>query len=291
MEHFDEVRRYSRQIVLPEVGVAGQQRLAAARVLVIGAGGLGSPALLYLAGAGVGTIGIVDDDLIDLSNLPRQVIHDSSAIGSSKVESAAARIAALNPLVEVRRHELRLAPDNARQIIRDYDLVIDGSDNFPTRYLVNDACVMEDKPLVFGALSRYDGQISVLVSGELPRLGEAHAAAGASGVKPSAGTKPPCYRCLFPQPPPPGSVPSCAEAGVLGPLPGVVGALLASEALKSILRLGEPLLGRLLLVDLFGASTATIEIRRDQGCKVCGADPSITRLIEDYEAYCAAPSN
>ena len=285
----DEVRRYSRQIVMPEIGLAGQQRLAGARVLVVGAGGLGTPALLYLAGAGVGTLGIVDDDVVDLSNLHRQVIHDSSGVGSSKAASAAAAMARLNPLVEVETHEIRLDSSNARETVRAYDLVVDGSDNFPTRYLVNDACVLEGKPLVFGAVSRFDGQVAVLASDRLPRLDEFHSDDDreAAAARHDGSVRPPCYRCLFPSPPAPGSVPSCAEAGVLGPLPAVVGGLMTAEVLKLILGFGESLLGRLLLVDLLEPGTMPITVERDPGCPVCGDDPTIHELI-DYQAFCAA---
>lgn len=278
---------------MPEIGIAGQARLASARVLVVGAGGLGTPALLYLAGAGVGVIGVVDDDVVDASNLHRQVIHNTAAVGAKKTASAASRLTDLNPGVEVRRHDLRLSANNAREIVRGYDLVIDGSDNFPTRYLVNDSCVLEGKPLVFGALSRFDGQVSVLVGDRLPRLEDPtrdDAPAASEGPFAKKPARPPCYRCLFPQPPPPGTVPSCAEAGVLGPLPGVIGSLLASEALKLILGLGRPLSGRLLLVDLLEAESTQIAVDRDEDCPVCGDTPSITELI-DYEAFCGLPAS
>ena len=246
----EEIGRYARQLVLPEVGVDGQQRLAAARVLVVGAGGLGTPALLYLAGAGVGTIHLIDHDEVDVSNLHRQVIHGTSAVGSGKAESAARRLRELNSHVTVVRDARRLEAAIARDLVREYDLVVDGSDNFPTRYLVNDACVMERRPLVFGAVSRFDGQVTVLVGGE------------------REGERPPCYRCLFPAPPAPGAVPSCAEAGVLGTLPAVIGSYMATEALKLILGLGRPLHGRLMLVDLLEAETTIVAVDRDPACPV-----------------------
>lgn len=288
----EQVARYARQLILPEVGIAGQKRLSEASVLVVGAGGLGTPALLYLAGAGVGRLGIVDDDVVDVSNLHRQVIHDSAAVGKAKAGSAAARIAALNPHVSVAVHAHRLVADNARSLFDGYDLVIDASDNFPTRYLVNDACVFENKPLVFGAVSRYDGQVAVLVNGVITRDAKAgHDEGVASGGETSsiaganANERPPCYRCLFPSPPAPGTVPSCAEAGVIGPLPAVVGGYLASEALKLILGIGDPLLGRLLLVDLLAPATTPIAVERDRACQVCGDSPTIIEPV-DYDAFC-----
>ncbi|HZJ09057.1 MAG TPA: molybdopterin-synthase adenylyltransferase MoeB [Trueperaceae bacterium] len=284
----DQVERYSRQLVLPEVGIEGQIRLAAARVLVVGAGGLGTPALLYLAGAGVGTLGVVDHDIVELSNLHRQVIHDSAAVGIGKAESAAARLAALNPHVKVDVHDVRLDSSNARALVRDYDIVVDGSDNFPTRYLVNDACVLERKPLVFGAVSRFDGQVTVLVSDELKPQAANGPPIGPASRTPDEGARgdrPPCYRCLFPTPPAPGTVPNCAEAGVLGVLPAIVGGFMAAETLKLILGLGSPLAGRLLLVDLLEPATTPIVVERDPDCPVCGEKPSITELI-DYEAFC-----
>jgi adenylyltransferase/sulfurtransferase len=254
---------------MPEVGADGQRRLADASVLVVGAGGLGSPALLYLAGAGVGRLGVVDFDAVDLSNLHRQVLHTTADVGRPKVASAHEHLAALNPDVVVEEHGLRLDSLNALDLIGRYDVVLDGSDNFPTRYLVNDACVITGTPLVYGALSRFEGQVSVLATGSAP-----------------------CYRCLFPTPPPPGAVPSCAEAGLLGVLTGVVGSLMATEALR--LTLGgfgvdgstAGLVGSLLLVDLLAPSFTAIEVSQDPDCPVCGERPTITALI-DYEAFCA----
>lgn len=263
-----QLQRYSRQIVMPEVGAQGQQRLTDTSVLVVGAGGLGSPALLYLAGAGVGRLGIVDSDVVDLSNLQRQVLHATADVGRPKAESAEHRLKALNPEVRIDVHQLHLDSHNALAIIGDYDIVLDGSDNFPTRYLVNDACVLTGKPLVYGALSRFEGQVSVLAGGAAP-----------------------CYRCLFPTPPPPGTVPSCAEAGVLGVLTGVVGSLMATEALRLALggfgeqETSQGLAGRLLLVDLLEPGFTTIAIVRDSDCPVCGDQPTVTALI-DYQRFC-----
>lgn len=256
-----ELLRYARHLALPGVGEAGQARLKAARVLLVGAGGLGSPAALYLAAAGVGTIGLVDDDRVDVSNLQRQVLHGTAAVGSSKVESAAARLQDLNPGVTLRRHATRLTAANALEILRDYDVVIDGSDNFPTRYLVNDACVLLGKPDVYGAILRFEGQVSVFGKGG------------------------PCYRCLYREPPPPHLVPSCEEAGVLGVLPGIIGSIQALEAMKLILAVGEPLVGRLLLFDGLKLVTRELQLSRDPECPVCGEHPTVTQLI-DYEAFC-----
>ena len=261
-----ELLRYSRHLLLPEVGVEGQERLGAARVLVIGAGGLGSPAALYLAAAGVGTIGLVDFDTVDVTNLQRQIMHGTAAVGRPKLESAAARLADLNPHVAVVPHAVRLSTDNARQIIAGYDVVVDGTDNFPTRYLVNDACVLEGRPLVYGSIFRFDGQASVF-----------DAARG------------PCYRCLYPEPPPPGLVPSCAEGGVLGVLPGIIGSIQALEAIKLILAIGEPLVGRLVLVDALRFRIRELALRKDPDCPVCGTSPSVTELI-DYDAFCGVPA-
>jgi adenylyltransferase/sulfurtransferase len=244
------------------VGVAGQERLASARVLLIGAGGLGSPAALYLAAAGVGTLGIVDADLVDLTNLQRQILHDTAGVGRAKTESARERLHALNPRVEVVTHPVRLDSANALEILSGYDLTLDGSDNFPTRYLVNDASVLLRKPYVYGSIFRFDGQVSLFGAPEGP-----------------------CYRCLFAEPPPPDLVPNCAEAGVLGVLPGLVGSLMATEAIKWILGTGESLVGRLLLVDALRMRFREIALRRDPACAACGPEPSVTRLI-DYEAYC-----
>ena len=260
-----ELLRYSRHLLLPEVGVEGQARLGAARVLVIGAGGLGSPAALYLAAAGIGTIGLVDFDAVDVTNLQRQIMHGTAMIGRPKLESASARLADLNPHVAVVPHAVRLASDNARGIIAAYDVVVDGTDNFPTRYLVNDACVLEGKPLIYGSIFRFDGQASVF-----------DAARG------------PCYRCLYPEPPPPGLVPSCAEGGVLGVLPGIIGSIQALEAIKLVLGIGESLVGRLVLVDALRFRIRELTLRKDPECPVCGSSPSLTELI-DYEAFCGIP--
>jgi len=249
-------------LTLPEVGTSGQERLRRARVLLVGAGGLGSPAALYLAAAGVGRLGIVDGDVVELSNLQRQILHGTAATGHPKTESARQRLADLNPHVTVDCYPVRLSAENAREILGAYDLAIDGSDNFPTRYLVNDASVLLGKPYVYGSIFRFDGQVSVF------------AAPGG-----------PCYRCLFADPPPPDLVPNCAEAGVLGVLPGLVGSLQALEAIKWILGAGEPLIGRLLLVDALRVKFRELSVTRDPECQVCGAHPSVTELI-DYEAFC-----
>ncbi|MGE0440988.1 MAG: molybdopterin-synthase adenylyltransferase MoeB [Gemmatimonadales bacterium] len=258
----DELIRYARHLTLAEVGIAGQERLRGARVLVVGAGGLGSPALLYLAAAGVGTLGVVDFDRVDLTNLQRQIVHGTGAVGTPKLDSAVARLHDLNPTVTIEPHPVRLTSANARSLVARYDLVLDGSDNFPTRYLVNDACILERRPFVYGSIFRFEGQVSVF---------------GAPGG--------PCYRCLFADPPPVGLVPSCAEAGVLGVLPGVIGTLQATEAIKLILGIGAPLAGRLLLYDGLAARTREIGVRRDPSCAVCGDQPTVTDLI-DYEAFC-----
>lgn len=262
----EQLDRYARHIILPGVGAEGQRLLLDARVLVVGAGGLGSPVLLYLAAAGVGHIVLVDDERVDASNLQRQVLHGTSTVGQAKTASAAARIADLNPDVSLEAHDERLTRANARALVRSADLVVDGSDNFPTRYLVNDACVLEATPLVYGALSQFEGQISVFAARHGGRQG-------------------PCYRCLFPQPPKPGSVPNCAEAGVLGVLPGIVGSLMAAEALKLLLALGSPLIGALLHVDAAGATFRRFELERDPACPVCGDTPTVTELV-DYQAFC-----
>ncbi len=265
----DELIRYARHLTLAEVGVAGQERLKAARVLIVGAGGLGSPAALYLAAAGVGTIGIVDADRVDLTNLQRQILHGTAAVGRDKVASAEDRLRDLNPLVTVVPHALRLDSSNVAAVLGGYNLVLDGSDNFPTRYLINDAAVRAGKPVIYGAIFRFAGQVSVL---------------GAPGG--------PCYRCLYPDPPDPRLVPNCAEAGVLGVLPGVIGTLQATEAIKWLLGIGEPLIGRLLVYDALAASTTTIAVRRDRGCPACGESPTLTGPI-DYEDFCrtAAPTD
>ncbi|NOT08551.1 MAG: molybdopterin-synthase adenylyltransferase MoeB [Gemmatimonadales bacterium] len=257
-----ELIRYARHLTLPEVGMAGQERLRQARVLLIGAGGLGSPAALYLAAAGIGTLGIVDADRVDLTNLQRQVLHGTGAVDMPKTESAAVRLHDLNPHVDLRLHSVRLTSQNAREIVGGYDIAVDGSDNFPTRYLVNDASVLLGKPYVYGSIFRFDGQVSLF---------------GAPGA--------PCYRCLFAEPPPPDLVPNCAEAGVLGVLPGIVGTLQALEAIKWILGAGESLAGRLILFDALRLRFRELAVVRDPGCAVCGDRPTVTELI-DYEAYC-----
>ena len=262
----DEVQRYSRHLIIPEVGVEGQRRLKDARVVCIGAGGLGSPASLYLAAAGVGTLGIVDFDVVDLSNLQRQILYSSADVGRRKVEAAASRLTSLNPEVRVVVHDTPLSSANALDILRDYDVVVDGADNFPTRYLVNDACVLLGKPNAYGSIFRFDGQASVF------------------------GTKGgPCYRCLYPEPPPPGLVPSCAEGGVLGVLPGIIGTIQATEAIKLVLGIGNTLAGRLLLLDALTMEFRTMKLRRDPACPVCGDHPTVTALI-DYQQFCGVPS-
>lgn len=263
----EELARYSRHLIMPEVTRAGQRKLKAARVLCLGAGGLGSPAALYLAAAGVGTIGLVDHDRVDLSNLQRQILHGTSDVGRAKVESGAERLREMNPHIEIVAHDAQLTSANAMEIVRDYDVVIDGSDNFPTRYLSNDVCVFLRKPLVYGSVFRFDGQMSVFA----PHLGG------------------PCYRCLFPEPPPAGSVPNCAEAGVLGVLPGIIGLLQTSEALKLVLGIGESMMGRLLHFDALKMKFREFNLRRDRECPVCGDRPSITEPI-DYEQFCGVKS-
>lgn len=257
-----EVARYSRHLIMPEVGVAGQKRLKAASVLLIGAGGLGSPLGLYLAAAGVGRIGLVDFDVVDFSNLHRQVLHGTPDVGRPKLHSARDRLCDINPEVQLDLHETRLTSANALALFAPYDIIIDGTDNFPTRYLVNDACVLLNKANVYGSIFRFDGQASVF----LPRVG-------------------PCYRCLYPEPPPPGEVPSCAEGGVLGILPGLVGCIQATEAVKLILGQGETLVGRLLQYDALQMSFREFKVRRNPKCPICGDQPTITRLI-DYEQFC-----
>lgn len=257
-----EIARYARQVALPEVGIEGQERLKRARVLVIGAGGLGSPVASYLAATGVGTLGIVDCDAVDLSNLHRQLLYDTSDIGSRKVAAASAKIRALNPNVEVIAFDTELTRENALDIIRGFDLVVDGTDNFRTRYLVNDACVLLGIQNVYGSVLRFDGQVTVLASPNGP-----------------------CYRCLYPEPPPPGSVPSCAEAGVLSVLPGLVGMLQATEAMKLILQKGDALIGRLLLVDTLAARFTTVSLRRNPQCVACGA--RTLRELVDYDEFCS----
>lgn len=266
MFRLDQLDRYGRHIILPGVGAAGQRRLLDASVLVIGAGGLGSPALLYLAAAGVGRLVVVDPDVVDASNLHRQVLHGTGDVGRRKVDSAMDRLRAINPDAVVEPLQASITAANAMALVADNDLVLDGSDNFPTRYLVNDACVLADRPLVYGALSQFEGQLSVFAAR-------------------TDGLQGPCYRCLFPTPPEPGSVPDCAEAGVLGVLPGAIGSLMASEALKLLLGLGEPLIGTLFTLDLLATEATRFEVPRDPGCPMCGDRPSITEL-QDYEAFC-----
>jgi adenylyltransferase/sulfurtransferase len=258
----DEVRRYSRHLIMPEVGVEGQRKLKKARVLCIGAGGLGSPASLYLAAAGVGTLGLVDFDTVDFSNLQRQILYSTDDVGRPKLKAATDRLRGLNPNIRVVSHETALNSQNAIDIFRDYDIIVDGADNFPTRYLVNDACVLTGKPNVYGSIFRFDGQVSIF-----------------------ATKNGPCYRCLYPEPPPPGLVPSCAEGGVLGVLPGVVGTIQATEAIKLILGAGESLVGRLLLFDALQMKFRTLKLQRDPACPVCGDNPTVKQLI-DYEQFC-----
>jgi sulfur-carrier protein adenylyltransferase/sulfurtransferase len=262
----DEVRRYSRHLIIPDVGMTGQKRLKNARVLCVGAGGLGSPALLYLAAAGVGTLGVVDFDVVDESNLQRQVIHGQSDIGRPKAESARDSIHEINPYVEVILHETQLDSDNALEIFAQYDLIVDGTDNFATRYLVNDACVLLGKPYVWGSIYRFDGQASVFWA----EYG-------------------PCYRCLYPEPPPPGMVPSCAEGGVLGVLCASIGSIQVNEAIKLIVGIGDPLAGRLMIYDALEMSYRTVRVRKDPECPICGKNPTITGLI-DYDAFCGTVS-
>jgi molybdopterin/thiamine biosynthesis adenylyltransferase/rhodanese-related sulfurtransferase/molybdopterin converting factor small subunit len=257
-----EVLRYSRHLLLPEVGIAGQRKLKAARVLTIGAGGLGSPLSLYLAAAGVGTIGIVDFDAVDLTNLQRQIVHGTSTLGRPKLESAEARLTDLNPNVRIEKHETRLGAENALEILGEYDIIVDGTDNFPTRYLVNDACVLLGKPNVYGSIFRFEGQASVFYANEGP-----------------------CYRCLYSEPPPPGLVPSCAEGGVLGVLPGIIGSIQALETIKWIIGAGDSLVGRLVLFDALKLRFRELQLRKDPACPICGENPSIHELI-DYEAFC-----
>ena len=262
----EEVKRYSRHLIIPDVGKTGQRRLKNARVLVVGAGGLGSPALLYLAAAGVGTLGVIDFDVVDESNLQRQIIHGQSDIGRPKAVSAMESIREVNPLVNVVLHEERLDSDNAMQIFEPYDLIVDGTDNFATRYLVNDACVLLGKPYVWGSIYRFDGQASVFWAEHGP-----------------------CYRCLYPEPPPPGMVPSCAEGGVLGVLCGSIGSIQVNEAIKVITGIGEPLVGRLMIYDALEMNYRTVRVRKDPECPVCGKNPTITELI-DYEEFCGTVS-
>ena len=258
----DDLARYSRHLILPEVGMEGQQKLKAARVLCVGTGGLGSPLALYLTAAGIGTLGLVDFDVVDASNLQRQIIHSTKDIGRSKLDSAEEKLKALNPAIDIVKHNTMLSSANALDILKDYDIVADGTDNFPTRYLVNDACVLLGKPNAYGSIFRFEGQASVFATEQGP-----------------------CYRCLYPEPPPPGLVPSCAEGGVLGILPGLVGVIQATEVIKLILGKGEPLIGRLLLVDALNMRFRELKLRKNPDCPVCGTHPTVTALI-DYQQFC-----
>jgi len=258
----DEVKRYSRHLIMPEVGVEGQRKLKASKVLCIGAGGLGSPVAMYLAAAGVGTLGLVDFDVVDFSNLQRQILHGTPDVGRSKLASAKDRLEALNPNVEIVTHEVAISSENALKLFEPYDVIVDGTDNFPTRYLVNDACVLTGKPNAYGSIFRFEGQASVFATKEGP-----------------------CYRCLYPEPPPPGLVPSCAEGGVLGVLPGIIGVIQATETVKLILGVGEPLIGRFLIFDALRMKFRELKLRKDPDCPVCGTHPTVTALI-DYEQFC-----
>src|ERR1700704_2141495 len=258
----DEILRYSRHLIMPEVGMEGQQKLKAAKVLCIGAGGLGSPLALYLTAAGVGTLGIVDFDVVDYTNLQRQIIHTTADVGRKKLDSAADKLKAINPYINLRTFDTRLSSANALELFREFDIIADGTDNFPTRYLVNDACVLTGKPNVYGSIFRFEGQASVF-----------------------ATENGPCYRCLYPEPPPPGLVPSCAEGGVLGILPGLVGVIQATEAIKLILGQGNPLIGRLLLVDALGMKFRELKLRKSADCPACGKNPTVKELI-DYNEFC-----
>ena len=264
----DEVRRYSRHLIIPDVAMAGQQRLMNAKVLCVGAGGLGSPALMYLAAAGVGTIGIVEFDTVDESNLQRQIIHGQSDIGKSKAQSAKEKISEINPYVNVITHEVRLDNSNVKEIFSQYDIIVDGTDNFATRYLVNDACVLLKKPYVWGSIYRFDGQASVFWA----EYG-------------------PCYRCLYPEPPPPGMVPSCAEGGVLGVLCATIGSIQTTEAIKVITGVGEPMIGSLMIYDALEMSFRKIKVRKDPNCPLCGENPTQSDLLPDYEAFCGVLSD
>ena len=258
----DEIRRYSRHLIMPEVGIDGQRKLKAGRVLCIGAGGLGSPAAMYLAAAGVGTIGIVDFDVVDFSNLQRQIIHGTPDVGRSKLASAADRLHAINPHIDIRTYETALSSENALKLFEPYDVILDGTDNFPTRYLTNDACVLLGKPNAYGSIFRFEGQASVFSTKNGP-----------------------CYRCLYPEPPPPGLVPSCAEGGVLGVLPGIIGVIQATEAIKLIAGIGEPLIGRFLVYDALKMRFRELKVPKNPSCPVCGPNPTVTRLI-DYDQFC-----
>jgi adenylyltransferase/sulfurtransferase len=263
----DEVRRYSRHLIIPDVGMAGQKRLKNAKVLCVGAGGLGAPTLLYLAAAGVGTLGVVDFDVVDESNLQRQVIHGQSDVGRLKTESAAATVREVNPLVNVIVHNVALTTDNVMDIFSGYDLIVDGTDNFATRYMVNDAAVLLGKPYVWGSIYRFDGQASVFWAEHGP-----------------------CYRCLYPEPPPPGMVPSCAEGGVLGVLCASIGSIQVNEAIKLLTGMGDPLVGRLMIYDALDMKYRDVKVRKDPECPLCGKNPTITRLLDDYEAFCGVVS-
>lgn len=261
----EEIARYSRHLLLPEVGMEGQQKLKAARVLCVGTGGLGSPMAFYLAAAGIGTLGLVDFDVVDSSNLQRQIIHSTKDVGRLKIDSAEEKLLALNPYMKIVKYNTLLSSANAMEIFKDFDIVADGTDNFPTRYLVNDACVLSGKPNVYGSIFRFEGQASVFATEEGP-----------------------CYRCLYPEPPPPGLVPSCAEGGVLGILPGLVGVMQATEVIKLILGQGEPLIGRLLLIDSLNMRFRELKLRKNPDCPACGTHPTVTELI-DYEQFCGIP--
>src|SRR5579859_6789851 len=258
----DEILRYSRHLIMPEVGMEGQLKLKAAKVLCIGAGGLGSPLALYLGAAGVGTLGLVDFDVVDYTNLQRQIIHRTEDVGHPKLDSAADKIKAMNPFVNIKKFNTHLSSDNALEIFKEFDIIADGTDNFPTRYLTNDACVISGKPNVYASIFRFEGQASVFGMPEGP-----------------------CYRCLYPEPPPPGLVPSCAEGGVLGILPGLLGVIQATEVIKLILGSGDPLIGRLLLVDALGMKFRELKLRKNPDCPVCGTHPTVTKLI-DYQQFC-----
>jgi molybdopterin/thiamine biosynthesis adenylyltransferase/rhodanese-related sulfurtransferase len=258
----DEILRYSRHLIMPEVGMEGQLKLKAARVLCIGAGGLGSPLALYLGAAGVGTLGIVDFDVVDYTNLQRQIIHSTADVGRKKLDSAADSLKAINPYINIKKYDTRLSSENALEIFKDFDVIADGTDNFPTRYLVNDACVLTGKPNVYGSIFRFEGQASIFATEDGP-----------------------CYRCLYPEPPPPGLVPSCAEGGVLGILPGLVGVIQATETIKLILGSGDPLIGRLLLIDALGMKFRELKLRKNPECPACGTHRTITKLI-DYNEFC-----
>src|SRR6478735_12184942 len=261
----DEVLRYSRHLIMPEVGMEGQQKLKAARVLCIGTGGLGSPLALYLGAAGVGTLGLVDFDVVDYTNLQRQVIHRTEDVGRPKLDSAADKLKAMNPFLNIKKFNTHLSSDNALEIFKEFDIIADGTDNFPTRYLTNDACVLSGKPNVYASIFRFEGQASVFGMPDGP-----------------------CYRCLYPEPPPPGLVPSCAEGGVLGILPGLLGVIQATEVIKLILGSGDPLIGRLLLVDALGMKFRELKLRKNPNCVVCGPNPTVTELI-DYQQFCGIP--